>query len=129
MSLAGAVTTVRPGLRDIERIITVTPTGNYQGNGAGGDVLNLTTLTNPNFLANAAIGYPGNFDEAEVLASPPGFVGVLVKGGTLATWGIRVYQTGAAVSSPLAELANGAYPAGVLAGVFVIKLKGPKLQS
>ncbi len=112
--------------RTKEIMVTATPSGNYT-NGTG-DTVNLTNVANPNQIPGANFGFPGNIMEYEVVQSPLGYIGTLVKGATLATWALKVEQTGAALSGPLAELASAAYPAGVLAGTFTLRFRGPKLQ-
>lgn len=122
MALAASTSAVRRTLRDKELVLTLTPTGNYV---TGGDTVNLTVIANPAFKGDAAIGYPGDITQFEVIGTPAGYSAKLIKGGTLATWKLMVFQGGAAVSTPSAQLAAAAYPAGVLADVFTIRLIGP----
>lgn len=128
MALATLITAVHLNLRTKELIVQLTPSGNYSGNGTTGDVVNLATAKGAFGSESAFFGYPGVIKDFEVLQAPAGYAGILTIGATLATWGLRVYQTGAALSGPFAELANAAYPAGVLAGVFQLRFRGPKLR-
>ena len=117
MPLALAVAAAHHDLRDKELIIQATPSGNYV---AGGDTVNLTVVSNPKFIGDAQFGFPGKIDDYEVLSAPDGYTANLVPGATLATWLLQVYS---AANTPLAA---AAYPAGVLAGVFLLRFRGPK---
>lgn len=128
MSIATTAVASRKDLRTKELILSLVASGNYANSGTTGDVVNLNSILNPNFLGDAQVGYPAIITEYEVIDSPPGYLGVLVKGATPATWGLRVYQTGAAVSGPFAELANGAYPGAVTGSSFTIRLKSGKTK-
>lgn len=87
---------------------------------AGGDTVDLTKLTNPNNIGDAAIGFPGTIKIWEVIGTPAGYNAKLVPGAALNTWRLRVF------SAMGTELATGAYPAAILADVFTIRLVGPK---
>ena len=172
MSLALSTQTVHTDLRTKRLYLIATPSGNYT---TGGDTVNLTAITTAiGQSENGTVGYPGNIKDFAVISAPPGYVANLIKGATLATWKLQVFESTAAgtVAAPtittatgnpatapigviagalaqtagaagitgiqapaftgtaagLSELPAAAYPAGVLAGTFVIMLEGPKLQ-
>jgi hypothetical protein len=106
-----------------ELLLKVVASGNYV---AGGDTLNLGSISNPLFLGDVSVGFPGLIEEYEVVDSPPGYQGSLIPGATLGTWKLQVFQTGAALSGPLGELAAAAYPGAITASFFVIRIAGPK---
>jgi hypothetical protein len=82
--------------------IEVTMSSNYA---TGGDTLNLTTMTNPNFLAGANVNsIPPQCDVA-FKNGPGGYEPRWVPGTTLANGKVQIYSTGGT------EVAAGAYPA------------------
>lgn len=96
---------------------TMTPSGTYP---TGGDPIDLTTITNPTFQQGVQ---PGSVPTSvQIDNTPAGFAAEIVAGtGTnLATsFKLKVY------SAPGVELANAAYPAGLLADSFLVALNGP----
>lgn len=171
MALALTTQTVHTDLRTKRLYLIATPSGNYV---TGGDAVNLSAITSALGQANGTVGYPGNIKDFGVISAPAGYVANLIKGATLATWKLQVFQTtstgtvaaptittlvNASVANPVAvtggaltsttgevgvtgvqapaftgtaaglsELPAAAYPAGVLAGTFIIMIEGPKLQ-
>ena len=101
------------------RVVLSNAPGNYA---AGGDVLDLNGLLPPgyNFPSN---GLPEKV-EIQSIKSPGAtslFVYNFALGTTMSNGKIQVF-TGAAAQSGLAELANGNYPAVVLADVIEIEV-------
>jgi hypothetical protein len=99
--------------------IKITPTGNYA---AGGQVIDLTALTNPNFLPNVGISgfnIPALSDVA-ITKVPAGYTAEMVAGtntAALATaFKLKIF------TAPDTELAAGAYPASLLADYFEIEV-------
>ena len=86
----------------------------------GGDTVNLQAITPTIGQMDATIGYPGIITHSEVCSSPAGAGALLVPGTTLNNWKLRIF------TAENTELATGAYPAEILAGVFVLFLEGPK---
>lgn len=125
MALALAVQKVNVDMREKEIVLKATASGNYA---TGGDTVNLTTITNPNFKTNAVFGFPGDINEYEVLSCPTGYVAELIPGATLATWKLKFSATGAALSGALGEIAAAAYPAAITGGTVIVRFKGPKLR-
>jgi hypothetical protein len=127
MALALVVTMTRHDLRKKTIVISAQASGSYT---TGGDTVNLTSLANPSNHADGVIGYPGKIEDYEVESSPAGYTGVLVAGGTLGTWKLKVLQGGAAVSNPQAEISAAAYPAALLTvgALFYLRFTGPKLR-
>jgi hypothetical protein len=119
MSLALTTQTVHTDLRTKRLYLIATPSGNYV---TGGDTVNLQAITPALGQLEGTVGYPGNIKNYSVISAPDGYTANLIKGGTLATWKLQVF------SASTAELAAAAYPAGVLAGTFVIEVEGPKGQ-
>lgn len=123
MALALTYYALNHDLRKKEIILKAVASGNYVNNG---DTLNLTAATNPKNLGNACFGFPGVIEDYEVLTSPPGYQGQLVVGANLTNWALEVFQTGAALSGPLAQLAAAAYPGAITASFFLLRFRGPK---
>lgn len=121
--LTPQTTAVKHTLRHKELIIQLTPSANYV---AGGDNCHLDALTVAPGVSDGGIGWPSKITEYKVIQCPFGYKAELVKGSDLTSWKLRVELTGAALSAAYAELPAAAYPAGVLAGVFVISIIGPK---
>lgn len=117
MSLALQVVSAHHESRTKELILQATPSANYV---TGGDTVNLTAVSNPKFIGDAQFGFPGKIDDYEVLQAPDGYTANLVPGATLATWLLQVF------SAANTQLAAAAYPAGILAGVFLLRFRGPK---
>ena len=115
--LALTVQAVQHALRSKQLYLIATPSGNYT---TGGDTVNLQAITPSLGLADATVGYPGVVNECEVSSAPGGYTAILITGATLATWKLKIY------SAAGVELAAGAYPAAILAGVFILFLEGPK---
>jgi hypothetical protein len=89
MSLALTTQAVHHRLRTKQLYIAAQASGSYI---PGGDLLNLGAITQPINQADAAIGYPGNITDYYVVSGPPGFSASLVKGSTLSTWGLQIFQ-------------------------------------
>lgn len=117
MPLALTVQAVHHQLRTKQLYLIATPTGSYV---TGGDTVNLQAITPGKGQADATVGYPGTVSESEVASAPAGYTALLVPGTTLANWKLKVYSVAGT------ELAAAAYPAAILAGVFVLFLEGPK---
>jgi hypothetical protein len=66
------------------------------------------------------VGFPGIVKESEVSSAPAGYAAVLIPGTTLNNWKLKIYSVAGT------ELAAAAYPAAILAGVFILFLEGPK---
>jgi hypothetical protein len=126
MAIALKTTAVHRHLRRKELIIQTTQSGSYA---TGGDTMDFTALTANLGLSDALIGFPGNITDYRVVACPFGYKAEIVKGTALTNWKLKIEYTGAAVSSAYAELAAGAYPAGLATvNVFVLSISGPKGQ-
>lgn len=94
MSTALTSQTVNHELRTKKLYLNAQASGNYT---PGGDLLNLQAITlKVGQSADSAIGYPGQISQANVVSAPPGFSATLVKGATLSTWGLQVFETAAA---------------------------------
>jgi hypothetical protein len=89
MSLALTTQAVHHRLRTKQLYIAAQASGSYI---PGGDLLNLGAITQAINQADAAIGYPGNITDYYVVSGPPGFSASLVKGSTLSTWGLQIFQ-------------------------------------
>lgn len=113
-------------LRDKTIEVTATPAGNYVNNGTTGDVVNLFAITVPLGKTDSQFGYPCKISNGEVVSSPAGYLGVLVPpvagSANPNLWGLRVFLLTTGL-----ELANGAYPAGLLTpNAFTLRFRGPK---
>ena len=86
----------------------------------GGDTVNLQAITPTIGQTDATIGYPGIITMQSVMSSPAGCTALLVPGTTLNNWKLRIF------TAENTELATGAYPAEILAGVFILFIEGPK---
>jgi hypothetical protein len=117
MSLALTVQAVHHDLRTKRLYLIATPSGNYV---TGGDTVNLQAIVPPFGKGDAMIGYPGTINESTVASAPAGYTAMLIPGATLNAWKLKVY------SAPGTELAAAAYPAAILAGVFLFFIEGPK---
>jgi hypothetical protein len=99
MSLALTIQTVRRELRNVRRYLIATPSGNYPGpvsSGPAGDTVNLNAITLTVGQSSAdAVGYPGLFENWEVVSAPPGYNAQLNKGSALTNWGLQVFQNAA----------------------------------
>jgi hypothetical protein len=93
MSLALTSQAVHHRLRTKQLYLQAQASGNYI---PGGDVLNLQSITPKLGQGDATIGYPGSITDYFVASAPPGFSASLVKGATLSTWGLQVFETAAA---------------------------------
>ena len=98
MSLALTTQAVNHQLRTKQLYVNAQAGGSYV---PGGDVLNLNNLNLNQKIgqSDAGIGYPGNISDFAVISAPPGFSASLVKGATLSTWGLQVFQS--ASESPI----------------------------
>lgn len=95
MSLALSTQTTHHDLRTKRLYLNAQASGNYI---PGGDLLNLQSgivNTTPGARDNT-VGFPGKIDNYGVISAPAGFSANLVKGATLSTWGLQVFETGAA---------------------------------
>lgn len=105
------------GKSTVERTYSVVFSGSYSGSGTTGEPLDFTSptiFTNTDWIARPR--FARNPREYAVLNHPEGYTLKIEPGTALATgWGIRVFWTGIGDSAVLAELANGAYAAGLLA--------------
>lgn len=124
--LTPVTSSVNHELRKKELDIALTPSGNYV---AGGDNMNLNALTAPQGLGDALIGWPAQIESAQVISCPFGYKAEIVNPGSgvahLANWKLKIEEDAGAAGA-FAELAAGAYPAGITGSVFVIRLRGPK---
>lgn len=94
MSLALTPQAVHHDLRTKRLYLNAQASGNYI---PGGDVVNLNAITSPTPGAtDNRVGYPGNIKNYGVISAPPGFSANLIKGATLSTWALQVFETGAA---------------------------------
>ncbi len=95
--------------------LSITASGSYS---SGGDTLNIASL-----VKTGKVPIKG-FAQIEGQA---GFQYCFVPGTDNTAHKVKVFQTGAAVSSPFAELGAGAYPAGVtgdtIVGTFCFPLR------
>ena len=90
---------------------------------AGGDILDLTSITAALGQSDATIGYPGKVSNFQVISAPAGYPApTIVKGTTLKNWRLRTYS---AIDT---EQATGNYPTDVAAGTFVLMFEGAKSQ-
>lgn len=106
------------GRSRVLRVYGVTFSGSYANSGTTGEALdftNTTTFTNPDWIARAL--FSRNPSEYAVLNHPAGWEMKIEPGTAPATgWGLRLFQS-AGSAAPLAELANGAYPASITGSV------------
>ena len=94
MSLALTTQTANHHLRTKQLYIAAQAAGSYI---PGGDLVNLNNVTGAGVApSDSTIGYPGNIKDYAVISAPPGFSASLVKGATLSTWGLQVFETAAA---------------------------------
>ena len=94
MALALTTQVVHHKLRTKQLYLKAQASGSYA---PGGDTLNLQAITLAvGQSADDAIGYPGNIKDYSVVSAPDGFSANLVKGATLSTWGLKVFQSAAA---------------------------------
>lgn len=97
MSLALTSQTTHHKLRSKQLYLKAQASGSYV---PGGDTLNLNSVSLAvGQSADSAIGYPGNVSNFGVISAPDGFSASLVKGATLSTWGLKVFQN--AAESPI----------------------------
>lgn len=114
MALASSFKIVEPSRRRKRIRVNIVATGNYV---TGGDTLDLTATTNPNFL-NAA-GFASLPTDNEIVYLPGGYSAEFVPGTTLANGKIKVY------SAAGTELAAAAYPAVLLGAPWEWEFSGP----
>lgn len=94
MALALTSQAVNHTLRTKQLYLSAQASGLYK---TGGDTLNLQAIPLAvGQSADDAMGYPGNIKDFSVVSAPPGFSASLVKGATLSTWGLQVFQTASA---------------------------------
>lgn len=95
MSLALSTQTVHHDLRTKRLYLNAQASGSYI---SGGDIVNLATgiVNAAPGAADNKVGFPGNIKNYGVISAPPGFSANLVKGATLSTWLLQVFETGAA---------------------------------
>lgn len=113
MTIAIALMTQDLTRRRILRIVKPTFSSNYA---TGGQVIDLTALTNGNNIPRAAFGK--NPDIFAVLNMPPGYLAVLVPGTNLTNWKVKLYQqkdpaNAGGADIAFTELAAAAYPAAI----------------
>lgn len=89
MSLALSTQAVHHRLRTKQLYLAAQASGLYV---PGGDVLNLTNITQALGQGDAGIGYPYDIRDYAVVSAPAGFSASIVKGATAATWGLQVFQ-------------------------------------
>ena len=95
MSLALTVQAAHHMLRSKRMYINAQPSGNYI---PGGDLLNLLGCSLALGQQNDDDpGYPGIVSNYGIISAPPGFSANLIKGNTLSTWGLQVFQSASAV--------------------------------
>ena len=117
MALALSAKPTRHGLRTKDRVVKVVASGNYV---TGGDTVDLTNVSNPNFLSDQRFGQNSSINDYEVVQAPAGYTAELVPGATLATWKLMVF------SAPNTQLAAAAYPAAITGDFFILRFTGPK---
>jgi hypothetical protein len=93
MSLALTTQNVHHNLRSKQLYIKAQASGLYV---PGGDTVDLTKVTAALGMSDATVGYPGVISNFSVVSAPPGFSGLLIKGATLPTWLMQVFETAAA---------------------------------
>ena len=94
MSIALTSQTTHHRLRTKQCYLIATPSGLYV---PGGDVVDLTKISlSVGQSADSAVGYPGVITDYGVISAPAGYSAKLIKGATLSTWGLQVFQDGAA---------------------------------
>ena len=89
MALALTVQTVHHALRTKRLYLIATPSASYV---TGGDTVDLTSITTSLGQQDANVGWPGNIKNYEVVSAPAGYTAKLIKGATLATWKLKVFQ-------------------------------------
>ena len=89
MSLALTSQTVHHALRTKRLYLIATPSASYV---TGGDTVDLTSITQTIGQSDAQVGYPGNIKNYAVVSAPAGYTAKLIKGATLATWKLKVFQ-------------------------------------
>lgn len=117
MPLANAAVSSSNTRRQKTIKIKATPSGNYP---AGGDPIDLTNITDPQFQGSC---FPGKIpDYIQIENSPAGYTAEIVAGTgtTLATaFKLKVFTAAGT------ELTAAAYPAALLADFFLLALIGP----
>jgi hypothetical protein len=117
MAVSGAIIdyTAAAGDRNITVFIQLTFSGSFT---AGGDPLNLTTLSNPNGLEVEGIaGLPLTLSPSVYLEDLGGYyVQPKVSGSTTNAFLLNVYQPGGTVVS-------GAYPSAVTGGTVILSMQ------
>lgn len=94
MSLALTTQIAHHRLRTKQLYIAAQAAGSYV---PGGDLVNFNNLSGVGAApSDNTIGYPGNIKDYAVISAPPGFSASLVKGATLSTWGLQVFESAAA---------------------------------
>ncbi|MGH9475430.1 MAG: hypothetical protein ACRD1C_03755 [Terriglobales bacterium] len=101
MAIASTILNVIGARRRTIRQLALTLSGNYS---TGGDTLDLTATTNPNYLP-AAKAFSASPDSIVILNHPDGY-GVEIKPGNALNNNLVKFYTAAGT-----ELAEGAYPA------------------
>lgn len=112
MALAATVLKVENTQKTLKRTLSITFSGNYT---TGGDTLDLTAVTVSTQGSMSAIKFhrlPFVYELGNPCAA--GFGYELVPGTTLANWLLKVYRQDGSTGA-LAEIAQAAYPAAVLA--------------
>jgi hypothetical protein len=130
MSVALVSSAAIRDLRDKTIEVTATCSGNYVNTGTTGDVVDLSQLVSKLGQGYDRFGFPWKIVNGEVINAPLGYSAILVPPASTSTtpwiWGLRIQQTGTAANDPFNELANGAYPAGLLApNTFTLRFRGP----
>ncbi len=117
MALSFTLTDFWDDSRRLHVIGSIAASGSYS---TGGDTLDLSTA------ALQSLSPPiGGAVEVE---GDAGFDYRWVSGTTLANGKVKIFQTGAALSGPLAELAAGAYPAAITGDAIAFKAVFKKFQ-
>lgn len=114
MALAVAVKVVDITRRRKVVRVTITPSGSYT---TGGDILNLTGMSNPNWLVGAFMAALPN--DSALCNSPNGYNAEFIPGTTLANGKMKFF------SSSGTEIAATTYPAGLSGDPLEYEFSGP----
>ncbi len=117
MALAVNVTNIDSTQNSFIVEFTITPTGNYGGGATHGDTLSFAG-TGPRIPANRPPTFVEIDEQPAAGTSATGYLYSYSPGSTRDNGVMQIFETGAALSGPLAEYTEGAaYSAGILAAV------------
>lgn len=109
-----------PAANGDRMFVSVTPEANYvQGTP---DVINLSAIEDPQIIGQIPLNNPPTVTPGIFCQNIGGYKAEMVKGATLATYGMKFYDSGGN------ELASGAMPASIANGEIVLEIVVPTTQ-